>query len=509
MKCRFCGFEGNRDTGLFCAQCGKPLVDASSTGRLADGTVLQGRYRVVRTLGTGGMGAVYLVEDQALYGKQWALKEVVISSSEAFADALKQFRQEAKILVGLSHPNLPQVVAVFSETGREYLVMEYVEGETLEENLQKHPNGIPKETVLKWAEALCDVLSYLHSRTPPIIFRDIKPGNIMVTRDGWIKLVDFGIARIFDPAKSRDTIEMGTVGYAPPEQYGKGQTDARSDIYALGATLHHLLTGRDPGEQPFVFPPLEQYGVQVPSNVAQAIEQSVAYDPDKRPRTTGELKQALLEELAPAAKPKKPTKPRAKRNLRWLIPVVAGLALIAVVATAAVAVDWDNALSSFRRATATFTPTREATLAPTSTEAPVVVTPGDTPTRRPTSAPKETLAATPTPTWTPSVSPTFEPTATEGGDTETPTVTATQTPAATNTRAPTRAATATTAPTQAPTQPPPTQPPPTQPPPTQPPPTQPPPTQPPPTQPPPTQPPPTQPPPTQPPPPTDPPPPPP
>ena len=480
QTCPHCGFVENQDAIRFCGQCGKPLTTLSSTGRLEMGTVLQERYKALRILGKGGMGAVYLVEDQRLFGKQWALKEVIGNPTSAeYAEAANRFQQEARILVGLSHPNLPQVVATFTEDGREYLVMEYVQGETLGEYLQRYPNGIPQEIVLSWAGQLCDVLGYLHGQNPPVIFRDFKPSNIMVTEEGWIKIVDFGIARIFDPAKSQDTLEMGTIGYAPPEQYGQGQTDARSDIYALGATLHHLLTGRHPGEQPFVFPELNEYPISVSPQVNKVISKSVAFKPEQRYQSTRELKKELLQELESAI-PKR----KRKKKVPWLVIVLAGVIFISLFTCSALLAAGTIDLETFQfwirptlTRTATHTPlpsnTPSSTVTPTPTET-ATAEPTATETPSPTIAPSAT--ATAAPTWTLPPTPTSVqepiPTATP---TATPTVGNTALPAVTNTLPP---PTQPPAPTQAPapTQPPATKkppPPPTQPPP--PPPTDPPP----------------------------------
>jgi serine/threonine protein kinase len=261
-------------------------------------TVVHGRYKVLSLLGQGGMGAVYLVEDQKVFGKRWALKELLDTFTDPVdrAQAVQQFEQEAKMLVSLSHPNLPQVADYFSEGGRQYLVMEYVEGETLEGILQKVSGFLPEAHVVDWAVQICGVLEYLHNQKPkPIIFRDLKPANVMLAKDGKIKLIDFGIARLFDPAKKTDTIKMGTAGYAPPEQYaGRGQTDARSDVYALGATLHHLLTKRDPSSQPFIFPACQNLNSGVSDLVAGIVSKATNVDPDRRYQSAAEMKQALL-----------------------------------------------------------------------------------------------------------------------------------------------------------------------------------------------------------------------
>lgn len=294
IQCLKCG-NANRTGARFCSQCGALLVN---TAPLASGTVVHGRYEVISLLGKGGMGAVYQVQDQKVFGKRWALKELVNTFADPadWAQATQQFKSEAKILVNLSHPNLPQVADFFSESGRQYLVMEFVAGETLEAILGKTPGFLPEATVLDWAAQLCDVLDYLHSQKPnPVIFRDLKPDNIMLTPGGTIKLIDFGIARIFDPAKKTDTLKMGTIGYASPEQYaGHGQTDARSDIYALGVTLHRLLTRHDPSTQPFVLPPPDKLNNRISQNTVQVILKATEIDPGKRYQSALAMKADLL-----------------------------------------------------------------------------------------------------------------------------------------------------------------------------------------------------------------------
>lgn len=293
-QCLKCG-NANRSGARFCSQCGTSLVN---TAPLVAGAVVHARYTVTSLLGKGGMGAVYQVQDQKVFGKRWALKELVNTFADLadWTQAVQQFESEAKILVNLNHPNLPQIADFFSEGGRQYLVMEFIEGETLEAIIGKTPGFLPEATVSDWAVQLCDVLSYLHSQKPnPIIFRDLKPDNIMLTSGGTIKLIDFGIARVFDPAKKTDTLKMGTIGYAPPEQYaGHSQTDARSDIYALGVTLHRLLTKHDPSTQPFIFPPPDKLNKQISQKFVHIILKATDIDPVKRYQSAAAMKADLL-----------------------------------------------------------------------------------------------------------------------------------------------------------------------------------------------------------------------
>jgi len=218
------------------------------------GETLHERYLISKILGEGGMSCVYLAADGRLGGKCWAVKEMTPSGTpEEQAEMKCQFDREAEILCRLNHPNLPRVADHFQEEGRNYLVMEYVEGETLFDLLEKAAGFLAEETLRDWGVQLCEALDYLHRQSPPIIYRDIKPKNIILMPDGKIKLIDFGIARLFDLQKISDTIIIGTPGFASPEQYGRGQTDARSDIYSLGATLYNLATRIDPSDKPFCF----------------------------------------------------------------------------------------------------------------------------------------------------------------------------------------------------------------------------------------------------------------
>ena len=210
------------------------------------GTVLPGRFKVVDVLGRGGFGAVYRCEDLRLPGKRWALKELVCPDPNLAAEARRNFEREAHMLSALRHRSLPVIVDYFSEGDRTYLLMEEVEGRTLA-RLVEEDGPASEGEALRWALELARVLDYLHSQDPPVIFRDLKPENVMVPDDRHVKLIDFGLARHFDPGKRRDTEAMGSVGYAPPEVWeDASQTDARSDIYSLGATLYYALTGRPP-----------------------------------------------------------------------------------------------------------------------------------------------------------------------------------------------------------------------------------------------------------------------
>jgi len=265
------------------------------TGQLPPQSVLQqGRYVIIACIGMGGMGAVYRAADTRLGGKTVAIKEMsdaAVASPGQKQQAIDAFRQEAQMLAHLDHTNLPKVTDFFTENGKHYIVMEFVEGETLESHLQRQ--RFSESQVRMLAAQLFDVLGYLHRQQPPVIFRDLKPANIMLTPQGQLKLIDFGIARFFKTGKPGDTVAMGTPGYAAPEQHGIGQTDARSDIYSLGVVLHQALTGYDPSFTPFVLPPVRQLNPSVSPQMEQAVAKAVQTDRMLRFQTTDEFRAAL------------------------------------------------------------------------------------------------------------------------------------------------------------------------------------------------------------------------
>ena len=214
---------------------------------LASGQIIHNRYRIARLVGQGGFGAVYRAWDMALK-QPVALKE----NTSGGGDTQRQFEREARLLAGLRHPNLPRVIDHFILPGQgQYLVMDFVEGKSLAALLRERGAPFEEADAVKWVRQVSDALTYLHTRTPPIIHRDIKPDNIILTNDGRAMLVDFGISKIFDESKGTTTgAQAVTHGYSPLEQYGRGKTDARSDIYSLGATLYTLLTGLVPPDAP-------------------------------------------------------------------------------------------------------------------------------------------------------------------------------------------------------------------------------------------------------------------
>ena len=314
LACSYCGTP-NRPGSRFCHRCGQPqlvaLLAGAETGRIPAGVLLHRHYHIQSRIAKGGMGAVYRATD-TLDSTTKAVKEMSALALPAAdrAGALTSFYREARLLATLRHPNLPAVMDVFAEGGRHFLVMELVEGETLEKQVQKQ--GRPGEAELReWARQLCEVLDYLHRQQPPIIYRDLKPSNIMIQPDGTLRLIDFGIARFHTVGKAKDTQLMGTPGFAPPEQYGKGQTDARSDVYALGVTLLTLLTGHDPESSPFQMPHAHSLDPGMSDDLADAIFTATRPKPEDRFQTVSDLLHSIAAGALPgtASTPPMPIAP--------------------------------------------------------------------------------------------------------------------------------------------------------------------------------------------------------
>jgi serine/threonine-protein kinase len=276
---------------------------------LPPGHVLRDRYVVQSVVGRGGMGSIYLADDNRLPGRLCAVKEIDHEPGipEDLSDqARAQFYREASVLARLDHPNLPKVSDYFSDETRDYLVMDYVPGDDLKVLLDRARNAgtlLPIVDVLAWAEQICSALGYLHSQDPPVIHRDVKPSNLKLTPSGLIKLVDFGLVKQMAPDEMTITVIQGrgTALYTPLEQYGgdTGHTSPRSDIYAFGATLYHLLTNQAPLEakQRFLNPdallPPRQLNPAIPPSIEEAILWAMALHPDDRPDTIAALQQAI------------------------------------------------------------------------------------------------------------------------------------------------------------------------------------------------------------------------
>src|SRR5215469_5001518 len=267
---------------------------APGTGPLTGGALLQNRYLIKKLIGGGGMGMVYLAQDQRLANRSCAIKEMVdhFIDPEQRREANEYFFREADTLAQLRHPSIPAISDRFDQANRHYLVMEYVEGRNLEEELAAQGHPLEEGVVVDIARQLCEVLAYLHGLVPQVVYRDMKPSNVMLTPRGKAMLIDFGIARLFKVA-SKGTM-IGTLGFAPPEQY-QGLVDPRSDIYSLGATLHYVLTGRDPEKfPPFSFPPVHDLRPAVSSNLAGAIDAALAYETNARPGRIQDFRDIML-----------------------------------------------------------------------------------------------------------------------------------------------------------------------------------------------------------------------
>jgi serine/threonine-protein kinase len=277
---------------------------------LTVGTILRDRYEITDLIGQGGMGAVYKADDRRLKGRVCAVKEILpdlVGAPGVGTQAHEQFYREASTLARLDHPNLPKVSDYFAQDGCEYLVMDFVPGQDLRQlvdEARRRETFLAEEQVLGWAIQLCDALTYLHTQEPPVLHRDIKPSNIKLTPRGIVKLVDFGLVKLLQPDESRTVTVVqgrGTVAYTPLEQYGgdNGHTDIRSDIYSVGATLYHLLTGQSPADakQRFLRPgsliPPRDINPRVSLQTEKAILSALSQHPDDRPASAEALRQAL------------------------------------------------------------------------------------------------------------------------------------------------------------------------------------------------------------------------
>lgn len=266
-------------------------------GTLPPGTVLEQRYELLAVQGVGGMGAVYRARDLRFSAVQKiiAVKEMNNGAPDPRLRRLgiQSFEREANILASLSHPAIPKIFDYFTEDLRSYLVEEFIEGDTLEDLLEQRRHPFEPEEVVQWAIDVCDVLAYLHNNKPPVIFRDVKPGNLMLRTDGRLMVIDFGIAKVFEYGQ-RGTM-IGTEGYSPPEQY-RGVAEPRGDLYALAATMHHLLTNRDPRlEPPFSFHerPIRLFNPRVSAELEVVINKCLAYDVEERYASSTDLASAL------------------------------------------------------------------------------------------------------------------------------------------------------------------------------------------------------------------------
>ncbi len=256
------------------------------------GSLVDGKYKILNVVGRGGMSVVYLAMNEKA-NKQWAIKEVRKDGTKDFEVVKQGLVVEIGMLKRLSHPNLPSIVDVIEDDDTFLIVMDYIQGNPLSKTLEEF-GAQPQEYVIEWAKQLCDVLGYLHNSTPPIVYRDMKPANVMLKPDGNVSLIDFGTAREFKEKNLADTTCLGTIGYAAPEQFGgMGQTDARTDIYCLGATLYHLVTGMNPSDPPYEIKPIREINPGLSSGLERIILKCTQRDPEDRYQSTAELMYAL------------------------------------------------------------------------------------------------------------------------------------------------------------------------------------------------------------------------
>lgn len=259
---------------------------------LENGTLVDGKYEILSKVGQGGMSVVYLAINRKAM-KQWAIKEVRRDGVKDFEVVKQSLVAETDMLKKLSHPNLPDIVDIIENEDSFLIVMDYIEGNPLSKRLEE-TGAQPETYVVEWAKQLCDVLDYLHTREPAIIYRDMKPSNVMLKPDGQVSLIDFGTAREYKGTNIQDTTCLGTIGYAAPEQFGgQGETDARTDIYCLGATLYHLVTGHSPAEPPYEMYPIRYWNESLSPGLENIILKCTKKDPNDRYQSCAELRYAL------------------------------------------------------------------------------------------------------------------------------------------------------------------------------------------------------------------------
>lgn len=291
------------------------------------GQVIDDKYEILTLIGQGGMSKVYLARDRRL-NKQWAVKEIQKRTKDKNNEIVVQSAiAEANMIKQLDHTAIVRIVDIIDTPDVIYIIEDYIEGETLNTILEN--NGAqPQELVIEWAMQICEALEYLHTRKPPIIYRDMKPANVMLKPDGNIKIIDFGIAREYKDQSLADTVSLGTKGYAAPEQFGgKGQTDARTDVYCLGVTLYHLVTGHNPCEPPYEIYPIRHWNPQLDPGLEAIIEKCTQLNPIDRYQSCAELLYALqhYQENGAAYRAKQ------KKKLRLFIATAAACVLFAVV----------------------------------------------------------------------------------------------------------------------------------------------------------------------------------
>lgn len=259
-----------------------------NNGKIEINSIFYDRYRILRVLGSGGMGTVYLAEDLRLKGKQWVIKEVTVPE-----EISEQFSNEAKVLLSIRHPSLPSIIDYYPPdyNNKSYLIMDYIKGKTLAEVYESHNKNLSLQTILRYALQLTELLDYLHNKQPsPIIYRDLKPSNIIIDEQDNVKMIDFGIARSYKVGKKEDTFALGTIGFAAPEQFEDKQTDQRTDIYQLGALIYYLLAH---GEYYSSTKPLTDFRNDLPHDLIWVLRQMLKNNPDDRYQNIVDVKKEI------------------------------------------------------------------------------------------------------------------------------------------------------------------------------------------------------------------------
>jgi len=264
---------------------------------LSQGTILNSKYNIIRLLGKGGMGNAYLADTLCQPYMRLVIKELNPAGFDDAEEAWELFKKEANFMKKFSHHGIPKIFDFFNENHRDYLAIEYIDGQTLEEILKSTPGSVTIDKSISWAIEIADIMDYLHNSFEfPIVYRDIKPANIIITPLGKVKLIDFGIARYYNPDKSIDTFRLGSPGYAPPELYkGHVQSSPQSDIYSLGVLLFQMLTKYDPSEAPFKFPPMKSLNSEISEGLEKIILKSIEIQPLKRYLSMKDFKEALMD----------------------------------------------------------------------------------------------------------------------------------------------------------------------------------------------------------------------
>jgi len=317
---------------------------------LPNGTVLNNEYRVVKTLGRGAMGCVYLVELLGSPCEFFVVKELDFSSSSIKDPELAEemFKKEVEIMLKLDHPGIPRAFPLFREKDRDYFPMEYAEGKTLDVIIEGYMFPLPLKRSLNLMIRLADILDYLHNNFhSPIVYRDLKPSNIIITSGDEVKLIDFGIARYFDPDKNTDTFRLGTPGYAAPEQFkGKGQSNPQTDVYAMGVILFQLLTKHDPTVTPFKFPPMKPLNKVITDRLEEIVRKAIEPNPLKRYISAAEFRDTLMDYMGMKGETKlikvtsQPRQPRQPSMGEYIMAVLALVPFVLLILLCIIYMIW-------------------------------------------------------------------------------------------------------------------------------------------------------------------------